>query len=162
MIRMVRAVLTVRLPMAVAQHLDSGFHFDQALFRGRHRNVPRRERNWPGFAHVRRADRAAGRMPLRVAISPPSDFKWNVDVSAGATPCRFSNTFARPAITRLKPWFMATRRRNAQSVTASKLTQQLSVFAVAAKGSSASPAPAGCGTCGDPRGPGACSLPDLD
>ncbi len=42
-----------------------------------------------------------------------------------------------------------------------KLSPQLSVFAVSAK-SSASAAPsmsAGpCGSCGDPRGPGACSL----
>lgn len=44
-----------------------------------------------------------------------------------------------------------------------KLTPQLSVFAVAAKGSSASADTGGaCGSCGDPRGPGACSLPDLD
>ena len=45
-----------------------------------------------------------------------------------------------------------------------KLAPQLSVFAVAAKGSSggAPEAPGPCGTCGDPRGPGACSMPDLD
>ncbi|MGA8763394.1 MAG: zinc ribbon domain-containing protein [Candidatus Sulfotelmatobacter sp.] len=47
-----------------------------------------------------------------------------------------------------------------------KLTPQLSVFAVSAKGaatSSASPAAMGaCGSCGDPRGPGACSLGDSD
>jgi len=43
-----------------------------------------------------------------------------------------------------------------------RLTPQLSVFAVAGKSSSVSPAPAGCGTCGDPRGPGACSMPNLD
>ncbi len=44
-----------------------------------------------------------------------------------------------------------------------KLEPQLSVFAVAAKGSSNSTSAAGaCGTCGDPRGPGACSLGDLD
>ena len=46
-----------------------------------------------------------------------------------------------------------------------KLTAQLSVFAVAAKGSSSSASASpvsGCGTCGDPRGPGACSLPDPD
>jgi len=45
-----------------------------------------------------------------------------------------------------------------------KLAPQLSVFAVAAKGSS-SPARAAsgpCGSCGDPRGPGACSLGDMD
>jgi putative FmdB family regulatory protein len=44
-----------------------------------------------------------------------------------------------------------------------KLTPQLSVFAVAGKTSS-SPAPStgACGTCGDPRGPGACSMLDLD
>jgi len=49
-----------------------------------------------------------------------------------------------------------------------KLEPQLSVFAVSTKGGttsqpsfSARPT-GGCGSCGDPRGPGACSLPDLD
>jgi putative FmdB family regulatory protein len=50
---------------------------------------------------------------------------------------------------------------------ASKLETQLSVFAVSAKSSpgsasrSASPS-GGCGSCGDPRGPGACSLGDMN
>jgi putative FmdB family regulatory protein len=46
-----------------------------------------------------------------------------------------------------------------------KLSPQLSVFAVSSKGSASSPAPmpgSGCGSCGDPRGPGACSLGDMD
>ena len=44
-----------------------------------------------------------------------------------------------------------------------KLAPQLSVFAVSAKGGSAPSASAGpCGTCGDPRGQGACSMDDLD
>jgi putative FmdB family regulatory protein len=47
-----------------------------------------------------------------------------------------------------------------------KLTPQLSVFAVSAKGSSGERAILGdsspCGSCGDPRGPGACSLGDAD
>jgi putative FmdB family regulatory protein len=46
-----------------------------------------------------------------------------------------------------------------------KLSPQLSVFAMSSKGmsSAAKPAPAGaCGSCGDPRGPGACSLGDMD
>jgi putative FmdB family regulatory protein len=46
-----------------------------------------------------------------------------------------------------------------------KLSPQLSVFAVSAKGSASSPAPmpgGGCGSCGDPRGSGACSLGDMD
>jgi putative FmdB family regulatory protein len=45
-----------------------------------------------------------------------------------------------------------------------KLAPQLSVFAVAAKGPSGGSAEASgaCGACGDPRGPGACSMPDLD
>ena len=43
------------------------------------------------------------------------------------------------------------------------LTPQLSVFAVSAKSTSGSAAGLGaCGSCGDPRGPGACSMPDLD
>jgi putative FmdB family regulatory protein len=52
-----------------------------------------------------------------------------------------------------------------------KLTPQLSVFAVAGKGSSSFSSGASdfsadsggaCGSCGDPRGPGSCSLPDMD
>jgi putative FmdB family regulatory protein len=44
-----------------------------------------------------------------------------------------------------------------------KLETQLSVFAVSSKSSSASKTDgAPCSTCGDPRGAGACSLPDLD
>jgi putative FmdB family regulatory protein len=46
-----------------------------------------------------------------------------------------------------------------------KLSPQLSVFAVSAKGpsSSASPSPRGaCGSCGDLRGSGACSLGDMN
>jgi len=45
-----------------------------------------------------------------------------------------------------------------------KLAQQLSVFAVSAKGSASSAAPAAgpCGSCGDPRGPGACAMRDFD
>jgi putative FmdB family regulatory protein len=46
---------------------------------------------------------------------------------------------------------------------ATKLDAQLSVFAVSAKGpSSASGQASACGSCGDPRGPGACSLGDMD
>jgi putative FmdB family regulatory protein len=48
-----------------------------------------------------------------------------------------------------------------------KLSPQLSVFAVSSKGMSAkgaapSASTGACGSCGDPRGPGACSLGDLD
>jgi putative FmdB family regulatory protein len=44
-----------------------------------------------------------------------------------------------------------------------KLEPQLSVFAVSAKGNS-TPAMTGgpCGSCGDPRGPGACSMKDFN
>lgn len=47
-----------------------------------------------------------------------------------------------------------------------KLSRQLSVFAVSAKRPSSAQAtgiPSGpCGSCGDPRGPGACSLGEPD
>ncbi len=45
-----------------------------------------------------------------------------------------------------------------------QLAPQISVFAVEAKGTSSSAglAGGGCGSCGDPRGPGACSMPDMD
>jgi putative FmdB family regulatory protein len=43
-----------------------------------------------------------------------------------------------------------------------ELAPQLSVFAVSAKSGSSSTASRAeaCGTCGDPRGPGSCSLPN--
>lgn len=51
-----------------------------------------------------------------------------------------------------------------------KLDQQLSRFAVAGKGSAESFSPescgadssGACGTCGDPDGPGACAMDDMD
>jgi len=44
-----------------------------------------------------------------------------------------------------------------------KLSPQLSVFAVSAKGAAAAaPSGGGCGSCGDPRGPGACSMRDMN
>jgi putative FmdB family regulatory protein len=46
-----------------------------------------------------------------------------------------------------------------------RLTPQLSVFAVAngrQGGSTSASSTGACGSCGDPRGPGSCSLPDLD
>jgi putative FmdB family regulatory protein len=44
-----------------------------------------------------------------------------------------------------------------------KLSPQLSVFAVSTKGASTVSTSGGaCGSCGDPRGPGACSLGDMD
>ena len=41
-----------------------------------------------------------------------------------------------------------------------KLSAQLSVFAAPSKGSTAKASVGACGTCGDPRGAGACSLGD--
>jgi putative FmdB family regulatory protein len=44
-----------------------------------------------------------------------------------------------------------------------KLSPQLSVFAMSAKGSTGSaPSMRACGSCGDPRGAGACSMKDFD
>jgi putative FmdB family regulatory protein len=46
-----------------------------------------------------------------------------------------------------------------------KLEPQLSVFAVSAKGGAGaqpSMAAGSCGSCGDPRGPGSCSMKDFD
>jgi len=44
-----------------------------------------------------------------------------------------------------------------------RLEPKLSVFAVSAKGSSSTgPSAGACGSCGDPRGPGACSLRDVN
>jgi putative FmdB family regulatory protein len=41
------------------------------------------------------------------------------------------------------------------------LAPKLSVFAVSTK-STATPSAGACGSCGDPRGPGACSISDMN
>jgi putative FmdB family regulatory protein len=54
---------------------------------------------------------------------------------------------------------MGSKRPECPSCQGSKLEQQLSGFAVGpSKGSSSRPAPGPCGSCGDPRGPGSCSM----
>jgi putative FmdB family regulatory protein len=44
-----------------------------------------------------------------------------------------------------------------------QLAPQLSTFAVSSKGSpSSQPSAGACGSCGDPRGPGACSMRNMN
>jgi len=61
---------------------------------------------------------------------------------------------------------MGSRTPKCPKCESRKLEQQLSRFAVSgAKSSSAGAAESGggaCGSCGDPRGPGACSLDDMN
>jgi putative FmdB family regulatory protein len=53
----------------------------------------------------------------------------------------------------------ADRPPHCPSCQGDALDKQLSVFAVSTKGGGdRAPMHGGCGTCGDPRGPGACSL----
>ena len=51
-------------------------------------------------------------------------------------------------------------RPSCPSCGARRLEKQLSVFAVNSSPGSDVPAAGGCGRCGDPRGPGSCSLDD--
>ena len=53
-----------------------------------------------------------------------------------------------------------SKKAECPKCSSKKLTPQLSVFAAPAKGSAnAAPRAAGpCGSCGDPRGPGSCSM----
>jgi putative FmdB family regulatory protein len=44
------------------------------------------------------------------------------------------------------------------SCKGTKLEKQISAFAVGATSDWSSSGPGACGTCGDPRGPGACSM----
>jgi putative FmdB family regulatory protein len=53
-----------------------------------------------------------------------------------------------------------SRKAECPKCASKKLAPKFSVFAVSAPGTSAKVprAAGGCGTCGDPRGPGACSM----
>jgi putative FmdB family regulatory protein len=59
---------------------------------------------------------------------------------------------------------MGSRTPKCPKCEGRKLEQQLSRFAVAGAKSSAAAESSGgaCGSCGDPRGPGACSLDQMD
>ena len=52
----------------------------------------------------------------------------------------------------------ADRPPSCPSCHGQHLDKQHSVFAVSAKAHDSAPAAGPCGTCGDPRGPGACSM----
>jgi putative FmdB family regulatory protein len=55
------------------------------------------------------------------------------------------------------------KKTSCPKCSSKNLVQQLSVFAVSARSAPTSNLSSGaCSTCGDPRGPGACSMPDLD
>ena len=52
-----------------------------------------------------------------------------------------------------------SQRPECPSCKGSRLEQLLSTFAVGpSKGPTSSPSPGPCGSCGDPRGPGSCSM----
>jgi putative FmdB family regulatory protein len=51
-----------------------------------------------------------------------------------------------------------SRRPECPSCHGRALDKQLSVFAVSASSKDPLPAAGPCGTCGDPRGPGSCSI----
>ena len=54
---------------------------------------------------------------------------------------------------------MGSRKAECPSCQSAKLEQQLSVFAAGSSKTPSSRAGAGpCGSCGDPRGPGSCSM----
>ena len=54
---------------------------------------------------------------------------------------------------------MGSKKAECPSCQGAKLEQQLSVFSAGtAKTTSSRPAAGPCGSCGDPRGPGSCSM----
>jgi putative FmdB family regulatory protein len=60
---------------------------------------------------------------------------------------------------------MSSQKPTCPKCESKKLDQQISRFAVSGgdqTSSFAADSGGACGTCGDPRGPGACSLDDLD
>jgi putative FmdB family regulatory protein len=61
---------------------------------------------------------------------------------------------------------LGSRQAACPKCESKKLEQKISRFAVAGSGKDSSfaadSAPGACGTCGDPRGPGSCSLDDMD
>jgi len=64
----------------------------------------------------------------------------------------------RDCESRFETLVTAERQPSCPKCRGQALDKQLSVFAVSAKSQDAMPSSGGCGTCGDPRGPGACSL----
>jgi putative FmdB family regulatory protein len=53
---------------------------------------------------------------------------------------------------------MGNKKAACPKCESKRLSQQLSSFAVGGEKSAPAASPGACGTCGDPRGPGACSM----
>jgi putative FmdB family regulatory protein len=63
---------------------------------------------------------------------------------------------------RFEALVMGSAKAECPACHSKKLEQQLSVFAAHSGSAKGAVASSPCGSCGDPRGPGACSLRDLD
>jgi putative FmdB family regulatory protein len=122
------------------------------------------EKNWPGFAGVRHANRVEAQISaLQFAYSPHYDFKWILSLKGEEFSMPIFEYVCKECDHQFEALIYGDGKAACPKCQSKKLTQQLSVFAMAAKSSASSPAPVGaCGSCGDPRGPGACSMPDMD
>src|SRR5579883_3439758 len=137
------------LPVALAQNRNAGLDFDQAVVRLRKVGPAREEKTGEGLqvaAAQKRARRE--RLETRVRLRAPHSLILNT----GEHLCRECRH-------RFEALVYGSQKAECPKCHSGNLAPQLSTFAVATKGSASAAASTGpCGSCGDPAGPGACSL----
>jgi putative FmdB family regulatory protein len=156
------------LPVALAQNRNAGLDFDQAVVRLRKVGPAREEETGEGLqvaAAQKRARRE--RLETRVRLRAPHSLILNT----GEHFCRAMRRRARERVMpifeyvcrecrhRFEALVYGSQKAECPKCHSGNLAPQLSTFAVATKGSASAAASTGpCGSCGDPAGPGACSL----
>jgi len=154
------------LPMTMAERLNAGLHFNQSLFRLRKVEPASQEKR------PKRLEMASSQ---ETAPSKLGDFDWRlrsvhgwflikeaVEKSQAASGELLMPIFeykCKECDHEFEALVYGKEKADCPKCRSSKLEPKLSVFAVSSKGTSPSPgAPSACGSCGDPRGPGACSM----
>ncbi|SRR5208282_771169 len=151
-------------PVAVAQHRHARLDFDQTPFAGRLRNSSPQEKIRHGL------QMAATQTTSRHEFSCYSLRSSHTLILNGDDGINIQEFFmpifeyvCKECDHQFEALVYGSQKAECPKCQSKKLAQQLSVFAMSAKGSaSSSPSMGACGSCGDPRGPGACSMPDMD
>jgi len=161
-----QCVLSITLPVTVGENLHAGFYLDQSRLGGWQNNVAREEK--AGQSLLMCTAQAPSRQETRcLGLRRPHNLILNGAGSEGRRQRSWTMPIFEYICADCDHRFEALLYGNDQAACpkchSKDLAPQLSVFAVSAKGSAATPSAGGaCGACGDPRGPGACSRPDLN
>jgi putative FmdB family regulatory protein len=156
----------------MGQDLDAGFHLDEARLGQWQMRAAGEEEAGQGLPMsaaeaTPRDERRRFRLhSLHCLILNGYDLKWSSGAGCSQKGVRTMPIFeyiCKECDHQFEALVYGKQKAECPKCHGGKLAPQLSVFAVSAKGDATSaPSTGACGSCGDPRGPGSCSRPNMN